>query len=414
MSNFPVIFKHEFRQTVKSKSFKTVTVFFSIMLIVLAGMVLIMTLGSGIDETGSDFASAGYVIADSTGDGTGEKLCSMLGAEKIEASDAAEYERLVSNGDIKCIVAVRNAGENAYHYDVYKRASLYDDYDVSSDIYDALRRIMTENNLAALGLDEASANKALTDGVISFNELNVGKFAFSTYLLSYLLIILMFLCITLYGQLVATNVATEKSSRTMEMLVTSSSPRSLLLGKVLGTCAAAMTQLLAFIAGGAVICFAASRLSPSVRAALSSIFSLKPFDAVCIILFFALGFLLVAFIYGALGSLVSQMEDLSAVINIPTVFFVIGYFIAIAMSSSAQVGTLGKFCSFVPFWSPMVMTVRMSIENVPAGQVLLSLALQALACVFFAFLGIKLYRMGTFMYGKAPTPKEIVRLLKNK
>ena len=414
MSNFSVIFEHELRQTAKSKAFKTVTVYFAIMLLLLIGATFFMTIGSDIDATGSNVEGRNFAIADMTNDQTGERLCKALGVEKIENADTADFESLISNGDMECIVTVSNAGENAYHVEIYKRAALYDESNISVDISQALHEIMAENNLTALGLDEQTAQDALRGGMITFNEHFIGKFAFSTYVLSYLLIILMFLCITLYGQLVATNVATEKSSRTMEILITSSSPKSLLLGKVLGTFTAAMAQLLAFIAGAGIICFAAAGFSPSVKAVIASMFTIKPFDAVCIILFFALGFLLVAFVYGALGSLVSQIEDLSAVINTPTIFFVIGYMVAIIMSSSGEVSTLGKVCSFVPFWSPMVMTVRMAMENVPALEVVISLALQALACVVFALLGIKLYRMGTLMYGKAPAPKEIIKLLKSK
>lgn len=417
MSKFPVIFAREFTETVRSKAFKTISVLLIIILLIAGVAVTFMSLDSsndtaaepvGAEETGE----LPLAVADMTGNGTGEKLCAMLNAKSIEPATSEEYSKMVEDEQYSAVAALSLFDDGNVHVRIYEKAQL-NSTGVSQSVHDALSQIERIDKLTKLGITEQDAESILVGSGVTVENMLVGNFAIGNYLISYGMMIIMFLCITLYGSLVSTNVATEKSSRAMEVLITCASPRDLLFGKVLGTGAAAMLQMGLFIGCAGGLAGVAASFSPAVRMILDEVLGIGALQAVYMLLYFILGFLLITFIYGALGSLVSRLEDISSLTSMPTMVFMIGYFIAIFVFASGESGTLGTVCSFIPFWSPMVMIVRMSIEDVPNIQIIVSLLIQALSCVLAAWLAVKLYRRGTTMYGKAPKLGDVIRMLKS-
>ncbi len=422
MNRFGTVFSHEMKQTIKSKSFKIITVILCIILVVMCVCVGLLAFGN----TGADGSNVGLTaevstefdpekstlaVMDNTADGAGEKLANLIGAKLTETMEEDEITALVERGRFNSIAVLSRDEAGDFSVVLFEKSSLYNESasELISENLLTLRRI---ERLSELGVDETQAALLLSDSEIDIDIRSVGEMAFAKYIVSFVVMIMMFICITLYGQLVATNVATEKSTRTMELLVTSASPRSLLMGKVLGTGAAVLIQIGAFACCAAGIIAVGAGISPAISAVLDTVLTIGAADVVCFILFFALGFLLIAFVYGALGSLVNQIEDLSVLISLPTTVFMIGYFIAVMISSMETVGVFARVCSFIPFWSPMVMPVRMAAEDVPYIQVAISLAIQAAACVLTALGASKIYRMGTLLYGKTPKLSEISKLLK--
>jgi len=142
------------------------------------------------------------------------------------------------------------------------------------------------------------------------------------------------------------------------------------------------------------------------------ILSISAFDIGCLVLYFVLGFLLYAFIFGALGSMVSQLEDLSGLASMPMYIFMIGYFISIFSSIGGESGFIMKLASFVPFWSPVVMFARMSVEEVPVIELVISLGLLVATAAVIAWLSARIYRSGMLRYGKPPRFREIMNAAK--
>ena len=136
------------------------------------------------------------------------------------------------------------------------------------------------------------------------------------------MIFALYMVILLYGQMVATNVATEKSSRAMEVLVTSAKPASMMFGKVLASCIAGLVQLVA-IFGSALVFYNINKAAWGDNTIIQSIFNIPVDLFVYMLIFFVLGFLIYAFLYGAIGSTASKLEDINTSVMPITFLFII-------------------------------------------------------------------------------------------
>lgn len=437
MKKLQVVFAHEFKETVKSKSFIVISILLLVVLCVagvaVVGITGISLFGGGeeavietiessetidntevvsieesAEEPALDFGSR-VAVADKNGEMNGflPERTAGFSFVYVGAKDDEQCRELLADDSSEYRAVLLLTGRTSYT--LYEKSSMYK-VSYSDRIDELLTRLEQQRLLGECGISELSASNIMDISTES-ELITVGDNSFFNYLLGFGMIILQFLCIMLYGQMVAMRVATEKSSRAMELLVTSSDPTSLLLGKVLGVGAAALMQIGLFLGAlGGLFAFAASR-SSYMADTFGLMFNIPASQLIYTVLYFVLGFTLMAFIYGAIGSLVSQMEDLQGLSQIPMWLFMIGYFIAIMSSTMGESNLVLRLCSFVPFWSPMIMSVRMTLETVPDVQIIISLALQLAATLLFALATTKIYRLGTLMYGKPPKLGEVCRMV---
>lgn len=209
------------------------------------------------------------------------------------------------------------------------------------------------------------------------------------------LIFTIYMVIIIYGQVIATTVASEKGNRTMELLVTSASTNSLIFGKVLAGAAAATIQVGLFI-GSAILMYSLN--GAAWNGMLDMIFNIPASVMGAFIAFGLLGFLFYAFIFGALGALVSKSEDVNSSSTPMTVIFLIVYFVVYigVMDPSSPIFAVA---SFVPFSSPMAMFARMAMIDVPIIEVIISLVILIISTILVGLGAAKIYRRGTLMYG---------------
>jgi ABC-2 type transport system permease protein len=239
-----------------------------------------------------------------------------------------------------------------------------------------------------------------------------GKDQMQNFFYTYILIFLLYFAIIVYGQLVASSVATEKSSRAMELLITSANTKSLMFGKVLGASLAGMLQLV-LVLGSAYLFYNLNASYYTDSDIVRSIFAMPLSMLLYTLLFFVLGFLLYAFLYASLASLVSRMEELSTVIMPVTFLFVFAFMVVMFSMSGGKVDSpLMALCSFIPFTSPMAMFTRIAMGEVAAWQIVASIALLIVSTVGVGILAAKIYRLGVLLYGTPPKPNQIIRMLK--
>ena len=221
--------------------------------------------------------------------------------------------------------------------------------------------------------------------------------------------------ILLYGQMVATNVASEKSSRAMEVLITSAKPTSMMFGKVLASCIAGLVQLVA-VFGSALIFYNINKDAWGDNMIVKSIFNIPVDLFVYMLVFFVLGFLIYAFMYGAIGSTASKLEDINTSVMPITFLFIIAFFIVMfSMTSGSVDTTLMKVCSYIPFTSPMAMFTRLCMSTVAWYEIALSIAILIGSTIGIGVLAAKIYRVGVLMYGNKPKIGNIIKnVLKNK
>ena len=217
-------------------------------------------------------------------------------------------------------------------------------------------------------------------------------------------IILMFITILIYGMWVATGVATEKSSRVMELMISAASPRQLLVGKVVGIGGAGLTQYVAIaLPAVAVLAFQ----EPIARAVLGEAGAGLPIGGLTIGLlaaygvFFLLGFMLFALIYAAVGSFVGRPDDLQTLSLPLSLVAMAGYLSALTVLIGG-VGPLTRLLSFVPPFSPFTMLARLMVSPVAAWEVVLSVAILVVTIGLVGLATVRIYATGVLLYGQRP------------
>ena len=227
------------------------------------------------------------------------------------------------------------------------------------------------------------------------------------------MIFALYTVIILYGQMVAMGVATEKSSRAMEVLITSAKPVSMMFGKVISACLAGFTQLFA-IFGSAILFYKINEEYWGENPMISSIFDMPTNLFVYMMIFFVLGFLVYAFLYGAIASTVSKLEDINTAVTPITYVFVIAFIVVMTTMTSGDVDTvLMKVCSYVPFTSSMAMFTRIVMSNVSFLEIILSIVTLIASVIGIGFISAKIYRIGVVMYGNRPKIGAIIKAIKN-
>lgn len=266
--------------------------------------------------------------------------------------------------------------------------------------------------LAKLGVTAQQTGNIL-NAEIDSEVVSTGKNQIETFYYTYALLFMLYMATMLYGQFVAMSVASEKSSRTMELLITSAKPVNLMFGKVIGSGLAGLTQMVAILSAGFVF-FNLNRSYWADNKTITSIFDMPLSILLYTILFFVLGYFIYAFLYGALGSLASRTEDINTSI-LPMTFAVVIAFtvVVISMSSGNVDSPLMVACSYIPFTSPMAMFVRIAMGNVQTVEIVISVVILVATTVGIGYLSAGIYRLGVLLYGKPPKLGEVFKMLRH-
>jgi len=231
---------------------------------------------------------------------------------------------------------------------------------------------------------------------------------FSNMIFSYVLSFVLYFGLLTGGGYIVTAVVREKSTKTMELLITSCKAGRLMNGKVLGVGAAVLSQILLMVAAAAFsMNFFGGMDSDGTGIMAMLNLTFDPFIMSTLVIFFFLGFLMYAYIYAALASTVSRMEDANSIQTLPMMLVMVGFFMAIFGMTNPGAGWI-NIASHVPFLAPFVMFMRICLGTAAYWEVAVSIAAQAATVLLVAFLGGRIYRMGTLMYGNKPRLKDIL------
>jgi ABC-2 type transport system permease protein len=314
----------------------------------------------------------------------------------------------VENGDIAGAVIVEDDMSATY---IYKTDINVFGSNIASQIRQYMSDVHRYKLLADYNVSETDAARFFVVPVL--NEVNAGIVNIVGQVQGMVFIVLLYITILSCGQMVAMSVIQEKSSRAMEILITTSRPETLIFGKVIGIGLAGLTQITVNILVGITFYFINQNSLMSMDM-LSMFFEVPLSTFVYVFIFFIGGFFFYAMLFGALGSLVSRMEDMSSS-QLPMMLFTLaGFFIALygQMYGFAD-SAFYAACSYIPFTSPYVMLARVCGEpNIPLWQVVLSIGILYVSTGLAGLLSAKIYRIGVLMYGKPPSAKEIFTALK--
>jgi ABC-2 type transport system permease protein len=279
-------------------------------------------------------------------------------------------------------------------------------------IEDAVSAEVRRQRLAEAGIDadrvtELSRSIGL-DTVRVDAEGSREEGGFAGFILAYALFFLLYLVIILYGQQVLNGVIEEKSSRSMEVLVSSVKPFELMLGKLLGIGSVGLSQLAVWFGTLAVL------TAPGLVSAMT--FLPDGFDVpgvtltlgVNFFLCFVLGFFFYASIYAAIGSAFNNLQEAQQVAGVAVIFLIIPMVLIVPVANDPD-ATWVAAMSMIPLFTPLLMLLRVAVKVPPLWQMVVGYGLTFLAVGAILWIAGRIYRVGILMYGKKPTLQEIWR-----
>ena len=321
---------------------------------------------------------------------------------KVAEGSVDELKNEIISGNAECAFVMNSASSYTYYVN---NLSMYDSNTAMADT--VLQEVYRVNAMVQNGLTPEQAGEIMSVQIESGIE-TLGKDQMQNFFYTYIMIFALYMVIMLYGQMVATNVATEKSSRAMELLVTSAKPTSMMFGQVLASCIAGFSQLV-LVFGTAILLYNLNKEALS-NPLIASIFGIPVELFIYLIVFFVLGFLIYAFLYGAIGSTASKLEDINTSVMPISFLFIIAFMVVIFSMTSGSVDNIAILvCSYIPFTSPMAMFTRICMSTVAWYEIVISIAILIASTVGIGILSAKIYRVGVLLYGMPPKLSTIIK-----
>ena len=408
MKQFGKILKFELKNYAKNKAFVGVTIFLMALIAVIMFFPRITALfESDVPSDTTSDLSVMLVKADdpTQADMVKETFAASFTDYDVQITDAeiSVIKDRITSGDVECAFVMTGATSFTYYVD---NLSMYDmNPDIATGVLQQIYQMNAMINGGMSAEDAAGVMSIQIDGEVE----SLGKDQRQNFFYTYIMIFALYMVILLYGQMVAMSVATEKSSRAMELLITSAKPINMMFGKVLAACIAGLVQLVS-IFGSALVFYNVNKSYWGDNSIIDSIFNIPPDLFVYMLVFFLLGFLIYAFLYGAISSTVSKLEDINTAVQPVTFLFVIGFMVVMfSMSSGSVDNLLMQICSYIPFTSPMAMFTRIAMSTVPWYEIVISIGILVASTFGIGILSAKIYRVGVLMYGTSPKLGNIIK-----
>jgi ABC-2 type transport system permease protein len=243
-------------------------------------------------------------------------------------------------------------------------------------------------NINIEGMQVKKGEEKKSQGITHF----FGAFAF---------MMLLFFALQMTGQMLMQGVIEEKNTRVMEVLLSSVSPKELMIGKILGLGAVGLTIVTIW----SVVGYSAARLRNIDIASLPNVGFF--------VLYFLLGYALFAVLMSAVGSVCNSEKEAQQLMMPVMLLLVIPLMVWFNVVQRPD-GSMAKVLSLLPFSSPMTMMLRIAVRMPPAKEILVSIAILIASIGLAVCAGVKVFRTGILMYGKRPSLKEIFRWVKYK
>jgi ABC-2 type transport system permease protein len=440
LRNIGLIIAHEYKKRLSQLSFKISTIVILILIVIgsfVPTIVAYISARSSTQTTVVVVNNAGSIAGmnndallrslDTTLNGTtaGQSTSGKpaFSIKTVSTDATGSLQNQVKNGTLNILLVLDRSSNQDVQFTYYTNANPLSDSNVSK-VQALASQLSLLDRSSRLGLTPEQTSKLFAQP--EFSVVNVGQTqnnrSTSDYvaglILAYVGIILIFMAVLLYGNGVAMGVAEEKGSRIMEILVNAATPYQLMAGKILGIGAAGLTQMAAFVVVGISMLL----LQNPIKAALVgnntnglnlNITGTSITLLLLLLVYFILGFLLYATLYAALGALVKRQDEVQNAVQPLTWLFMIGYIVSF-FAISAPDATWVKVISYVPFWTPTTMLMRVAIGSVAWWEIALTIVLMIGAICVCTVLGARIYRFGVLMYGQRPRLGQLFTLARMK
>lgn len=326
----------------------------------------------------------------------------------VTTDDYTALKSQIENGDLDAAVLIEKLpDETKVHYLVKNTATIESIPPQITETLDSLYRNLqiSKLNLTPKQLQSLTPN---FDYIIEQTEDTVvGGNVFAMMILSCVLFFAIYFC----AYQVSSSITTEKTSRIIETLVTSTSPTNIVLGKTIGIGLVGLFQI-ALFALTAVIS-AHAFLDPELLNALLDLSNFTPYLVFIVIIYFILGYFMYALLYALTGSTVSKPEDIQSANTPIALISMLGFYLAY-FTLMNPTGDLNLFAALLPISSPFCMPLRVMMGVANSWEVVLSLIILVLTCVVIALVTIRIYRNAILHYGARMNLRDIIKSYREK
>ena len=282
------------------------------------------------------------------------------------------------------------------------------DFVANDTLKDALNEAVRSQRLADANISETLV-KNLSQNVEfvskSINEKGEEKDSEMLFIASLIIGMMIYITLTIYGQVIMGAVVEEKETRIAEILFSSARPFTLLFGKLVGVGLAGLTQLGIWVGSlAAVVGFLSTQAD--MGPILASLPNITPLMIVYFFVFFLVGYFIYASIFALIGAMVTTVQEGGQFAFPPIMIMLIGFYFSFAVIRDPN-SSLSFWVSIAPLFAPMTMPVRILAETPPFWQIGLAVFLNCLAIAGLVWLAARVYRIGMLMYGKRATIPEV-------
>ena len=432
MNKTGIIIAREFNERVRKKSFIITTVLMPVLMIALmAAPTLMMIFAKGETKTLLVVDESGVIASQLTGDDDVVFETSTLAPDEARAR-TDRFGVLWIGGDIV---------DNPSNAKLYTNSS--SSMSLESSISSQMEKIIERERLKRYDIDnleqimrDVKASVTLStyrNDLAAEGEEKEATSSGTAYMMGIFLGMMLYMFLLIYGSMVMTSVIEEKGSRVLDVLVSSVSPFQLMMGKILGVAAVAVTQIAIW---AVLVCGVGAVVLPAIMpddvmqsveavqsgavtsaeagldADMLSAVSLATDPVrivmmfVWLLLFLTGGFLFYSAMFAAVGSSVDSIQDAQQLQTPVTIPIILAIILAMSVFNDPN-SSLAFWASMIPFTSPVVMMARIPFD-IATWQIALSLAVLYASVAGMAWAAGKIYRVGIFMHGKKPTFTELL------
>jgi len=387
-----LVASREIGTRVKSKAYRVSTVI--MLLLIVVGIVLIKLISGGNDAD----STVGYTSATAPlaaplkagGQAVGEKIDTM------QVADEAAGRAKLADGSIDALLT---GDGKSVHVQVKK--------DLDGKFANVLRllsqQVAVTEQVTALGGDPARFQAAIASAKFVEDPPLEEPYDYNgqQLVLGIVAGILIYMSLLLNGQSVAQGVVEEKTSRVVELLLSTIKPWQLMAGKVLGIGLVGLIQMVVIGAGGVIAGLATGVLTISVSAAVGTV--------VWLIVWYLLGFFMYSIVFAALGALVSRQEDVGGATMPALMLVMVGYIVGISVLPSDPGNTFAEVLSVIPVFSPTLMPMRLAMGGVPVWEAVVSVGLVVLMIPVLIWFAARIYRNAVMRTGAKVKLRDALR-----
>ena len=406
MKDLLVVMKFTMKDMIKRKSFIISTIIFLIMIVVGFNIPNILKSINGEDTSDK------LVIVDEENifEGSLESLKNVDTGYEIEISNS-KYEEIkekINNDEIESAIIVEKTNNNVKIRYIVKNTTMI--ANVPDDIISMMNSLYSNLQISKLGLTESQLQSITPNFDYELEQTEEEKANGNVFAIM-LLSIVLFYAIYFCAYQVSSSITTEKTSKIIETLVTSTSPKIIVLGKTIGIGVVGLLQLILLV--GTALISAKAFLDPELINSILDISAITPYLGIITIIYFILGYLAYALLYALTGSTVSKPEDIQSANGPVAMLAVIGFYLSY-FTMMNPTSSLNVFASIFPISSPFCMPFRIMMGLASTTDVLISIAVLIITILVIAKVTIKIYSNAILNYGTKMGIKDIMKMYKDK